>query len=171
MCLTAEDRRWSEYHQHTLAFLLSTHSQSNCISFIPLPNLRISLSFSSSSVFGYPSLLQCASSHRRRSRASGKAGWSWRWQNQDVSSQRDAGVFKLGQRLRRAAGLPLTTLCMHTHTYTHICPICSSLFITSHLHVLISWQEVERHRKRERERNMRWTGRTRRTKKSVSFKF
>ena len=42
---------------------------------------------------------------------------------------------------------------MHTHTYTHICSICSSLFIMSHLHVPISWQEVEGHRKRGRKKN------------------
>lgn len=131
--------------QSHFGFFFSLHSWSNCISFIPLPNPCIS--FFSSSVFRYPSLPKWASSPQRWGRSSGKAGSSRRcWHNQDVSSQGDAGVSGWDREGCRSCS-------NNSCTHTHIFPICSSLFITSHLHVLISWQEVERHRKNERPKN------------------
>lgn len=92
-----------------------------------------------------PPLPSWASSSQRWSRSSSKAA-SRRlcWHNQDVSSQRDAGVSGRDTEGCRSCS---NNSCTHTHTHTSICSICSSLFITSHLHVRISWQEVEGQRK------------------------
>lgn len=103
----------------------------------------ISLSLSSSSVFGCP-----ASSPQRRGRAFSKAGLSLRcWQNQDVPSQRDAGVSGWdGDKRGPQVSLALTTFHMHTHIFVPYAHHYSSLVICMSSWADGRWREAGRER-------------------------
>lgn len=125
-------------------FCVSSHT----LAFLPLTlGLAKSLyHFFCSSVFRYPSPPQVSLILPWVVGAlpPSKAGLSrHRWHSQDASSQRDAGVSGWD-----ADGRSRCYKCC-----SGAGSICSSLFITSHRHVLVSRQEAERHGVSQRQRN------------------
>lgn len=115
---------------------------------LPTPSNSTSFYSFAKSLYQFISLPPCAfgcpSPPQRASTTSGGGGPSLQrccWQNQDVSSQRDPGVSGWDKDYFHLKIL-------RSQKYTHICSICSSLFITAHLCVLRNWQGERRRENR-----------------------